>query len=210
MVTEILIHMEGCGREKGLQPNLREALDAFLREPKGRALERHIKWRTNPCDGRQQAHDDFVGAVARKPGVLHVLLVDSEDHPGGQPAWLHLRDRAGDPMPGLTKDVADQCHLMVCCMESWLVADPDAIEAWYHDPEFHRGQLPRRPDVELIPREDVLRGLEAATRDTRKKGPYHKTRHGPALLTAIDPAKVQAAATHCKRLFDFLLAAINE
>lgn len=209
MVGRILIHLEGSAGGKQ-QPTLQEAMDDFLEEPKQAAGDRRIKWNVNPCNGRQQAYDDFLTAVQQGGDTLNILLVDSEDPPGDRAAWLHLRDRAGDPMPLLTKDLADQCHLMVRCMESWFLADKQRVRKWYADGQrFHENRLPQNPQVEFISKEDVLEGLAAATRDT-KKGPYHKTRHGPALLMAIDPAKVRHAAPHCQCLFDFLLTKINE
>ena len=47
---------------------------------------------------------------------------------------------------------------------------------------------------------DVVRALENATRNTRTKGHYDKTRHGFELLASIDPAKVRQRSKHADRL----------
>ncbi|MCP5117168.1 MAG: DUF4276 family protein [bacterium] len=59
--------------------------------------------------------------------------------------------------------------------------------------------------VEQIPKRDVLDSLHDATRKT-KKGSYHKTKHAPTLLAAINPERVRAAAPNCDRLFESMTA----
>ena len=50
----------------------------------------------------------------------------------------------------------------------------------------------------------LIDGLKAATKDT-PKGPYHKTRHAPALLQSIQPALVRKAVPNCEPLFTLVL-----
>ena len=61
-------------------------------------------------------------------------------------------------------------------------------------------RLPANPKVEEIHKSDIAKGLRDATRHTNK-GPYHKTKHAPAILARIDTAKVREAAPSCDRLF---------
>ena len=93
----------------------------------------------------------------------------------------------------------DQCQLMVQLMESWLVADRDALRAFY-GPGLNENPLPGLADVELIDKADVLGALEDATRRTQK-GRYHKIRHGAKLMGRVDVDRVRRAARHCDRLF---------
>jgi hypothetical protein len=92
---------------------------------------------------------------------------------------------------------------MVQCTESWFLADRQAL-ATYYGQGFVENALRRNPDVEAIAKADVLASLQAATRRTRTKGPYHKTRHGFALLSMIDPGRVSQASRHADRLFNLI------
>ena len=94
-------------------------------------------------------------------------------------------------------------HLMVQCMESWFLADMDALAAFFGD-GFNSGALPRRPDVENVSKRDLERGLRRATRPS-SKGEYHKGRHSFEILAELDPGRVIAASPHAKRLIDTFL-----
>ena len=87
-------------------------------------------------------------------------------------------------------------------MESWFLADKDAL-AGYYGQRFLRNSLPNRPNVEDIPKTDVMAGLEHASQQCQK-GKYHKTRHGFAILALINPALVECASLHAKSFHDFL------
>jgi hypothetical protein len=53
-----------------------------------------------------------------------------------------------------------------------------------------------------------MQGIEHATRDSAK-GPYHKTRHGFAILEILDPAKVRDGSVHARAFLDFLSAQLS-
>ena len=88
-------------------------------------------------------------------------------------------------------------------MESWFHADKDALEGYYKG-GFRKDALKANPNVKEIPKQDLIEGLRAATKDTTKEK-YHKTRHAPALLQAIKPALARKAAPNCERLFKAVL-----
>ena len=98
---------------------------------------------------------------------------------------------------------------MVEMMESWFHADKDALAKFYGD-GFTRNSLKKNPKVEQIPKADLISGLKAATKRAAG-GDYfdNKTLHGPKLLAAIDPGKVQQAAPNCRRLFEAVLAKLQ-
>ncbi len=50
---------------------------------------------------------------------------------------------------------------------------------------FREDALSGNPDIEAVPKQDVIDRLHNATRGTIK-GPYHKTRHGFEILERID------------------------
>lgn len=123
-----------------------------------------------------------------------ILLVDSEtgvtsapkQHLATEPAWL---------LPGVPDD---DIHLMVQVMETWIVADPNALQAFYGQ-GFNLNALPNHADLEQVPKVDVAHALENATKQTRK-GRYHKIRHA-SVLGRIGPEQVRARCKHCDRLF---------
>lgn len=95
---------------------------------------------------------------------------------------------------------AECIHLMVQCMEAWIVADPEALAAFY-DQYFKANALPARQNLEEEPKQDLYDKLDKATADKRLiKGRYGKIRHASELLKRIDPAKV---AMRCPRFATF-------
>lgn len=77
-------------------------------------------------------------------------------------------------------------------------ADKEALESFYGA-------------VKPIPKTDLESGLREATKNTRKGNYYdHKTTHGPKLLAAIDPDRVQDVAPHCRELFDAIFGRLAE
>ena len=97
---------------------------------------------------------------------------------------------------------------MVQLMEAWFLADPEALARYYRE-GFLSNALKKNPKVEEIPKTDVLDCLKQATRHTQKEK-YNKTAHAPDILGMLDSEKVRKAAPNCNRLFQELLAKINE
>jgi hypothetical protein len=85
-------------------------------------------------------------------------------------------------------------------METWILADPDAV-AKYYGKDFRASALPpASSNLETVRKETVEQSLNNATRDTQK-GRYEKIRHASELLARIDPGKVRAQCARCDRLF---------
>ena len=150
---------------------------------------------------------DFMIALRKHPDSLNLLLLDCEG--SAESCSLASLERRADwrPLQGAQVRQA-QVFWMVQIMESWFLADREALAAYYGN-GFRATSLPGNPRVEEIPKADVLRGLREASRDTQK-GQYHKTKHAPVLLKQIDPRKVQAAAPNCRRLFDELQTCLTD
>jgi len=141
----------------------------------------------------------FVSAAKDHADALNLLLVDSEAPIAvGKTPKQHLVAREGSTWPCPGDD--GQYHLMVQTMEAWFMADQDAV-AKYFGQGFSANSLPKNPDVEQIPKQDLEPSLKAAAKATKKKT-YKKIRDGAKLLKAIDPSRVRQAAPHCKRLFE--------
>ena len=201
-MTGIRIYMEGGGDNNNTRSVLRQGMDAFLGELKARAGERSLGWRLACCGGRQKTYKTFINDVKRpKAGEIYILLVDSEDPVTAATPFEHLRNRPGDgwDFAGVPEN---RVHLMVETMETWIVADPDALAKWY-GPGFRENSLPRTRDLEKVRKADIAGALDRATGSTTK-GRYHKILHANKLLARIDPTKVRARCRHCARLFDTL------
>src|SRR5690606_32766213 len=150
------------------------------------------KPRVSPEGSRREAYDAFCAALGRAgPEDQIWLLVDSEAPVSVEDPWDHVKQREGDGWAKPSGATANHLHLMVEFMETWFLADPDALEA-YFGKGFRRAALPKRSDIESICKADVSACLRAATKDT-KSGPYGKGKHSFALLARLDAAKLERA-----------------
>ncbi|MET0400136.1 MAG: DUF4276 family protein [Longimicrobiaceae bacterium] len=205
MIQEIRIYVEGGGSDTNTKARFRQSMGRFLDELRQKARERRIGWQVIACGSRSDAFRDFRNAHISHPNAMNFLLVDSEG-PVHMGVRDHLYNRAGDGWDlGDYED--DQLHMMIQMMESWFLADREALQQYY-GAGFKIGALPNNPHVEQIPKQDVQRSLRQATRETTKRE-YHKTRHGPDLLERISPSKVRDAAPACERLFITLKRSIS-
>ena len=79
----------------------------------------------------------------------------------------------------------EQIHLMVQCMEAWFLADIPAVLQYYAH-EFDEFALRGNPNIEAIPKRDVMDRLHNATRTT-SKGPFIRPGTGSRSLAASTP-----------------------
>ena len=198
----IKVFVEGGGETKALRTKCRRGFSNFFRKA---GLEGRMP-SVVASGSRRDAFNDFRAAVrGAKKNDFIMLLVDSEG-PVTTGSWQHLKTRDNWDQPSDATD--DQVHLMVQCMEAWFLADKGCLVAYYGN-DFNRKVLPARPDIEKIPKNDVLNGLKNATRSGVSKGEYGKGQHSFDILAQIDPDKVVAASSHAKRLVDTLKAKIG-
>ena len=191
----VKIYMEGGGDSNREKKPLREGMNGFLRKFRKKAADRRWRWQVVPCGSRRRTYEMFRDAHDRaKKGETVILLVDAEAPVTAPTSIEHLRTQPGSwNFPGVSeRDV----HLMVQVMETWIVADPTALAAYYGQ-GFRASALPSRPNLEEEDKADILSALERATQNISKatqstsKGPYHKIRHAADLLKKISPTKVQ-------------------
>lgn len=207
------IYVEGGGDAGSLRTECREAFAGFLK----RAGMAGKMPRIVACGSRADAFNSFCTAI--RNGEKAMLLVDSEapvignaqlgdsskrgDRDKWQP-WLHLSQRQGDgwEMPEGSDDL--QCHLMVQCMEHWLLADRDALKAFFGQ-DFKENCLPKVVNsIEQISKSDVYQALGKATGNCKTKGAYNKGKHSFKLLCLIDPQKVLDASPWATRFVETL------
>jgi len=195
------LYVEGGGDSNALRTRCREGFSMFLEKA---GLEGRMP-RIVACGTRGKAYDHFCTALRQRgSGEFVVLLVDSEEPvPPGAGPWKLLSGRTGDKWDKPAGAADDDVHLMVQCMEAWFLADKDAL-ARYYGQEFTAAALPANPNPEQIPKDDVLRGLENATRHTQK-GKYSHGTPSFQILALIDPSKVENASPHASRFLDHLL-----
>ena len=207
-MTQIAFYVEGGGDTAHQKAELRQGFDGLLASAKSRATAKRLRWKLACAGGRREAYEAFINAVRTNRDAINVLLVDSEDPVVpeiGDPARdaaarvAHLRHRDGWD---LSATRAERVHLMVRCMEAWIVADPDALAAYYGQ-GFSPNVLPARPNLEEEPKPDVNDKLARATRDTQK-GEYGKIKHASHLLQRIDPARVTRRCSRFATLMRWL------
>lgn len=199
---KICVYVEGGGkghRGRQLRTGFRK-----LFEEQSRQAPRKLQFITS--GSRESTFEDFCTALRTSPSDFNVLLVDSEGPVGSRPPWTHPHVQDSWAKPQGVDD--SQCHLMVQAMEAWILADRQALKDFYGN-GFNENALPNHPNVEDIPKEQLMSALRRATRNVEKKGEYHKTRHAPLLLQKIRLAAIRQRAPSCDRFAQVVEAKIK-
>jgi Domain of unknown function (DUF4276) len=192
MVTELRVYFEGDAR-------LRPGFHSFLGEIVDAA--RNQKWRLDLIATDGTPVQDFRDALKTHKNAWNILLLDSDMPLNGSRVDL-CRSKSLEPSHEAL------VFWMVQIMESWFLADISALKNFYGN-GLQEEVLKGNPNVEEIPKEDVLSRLKRATKST-KPGEYHKTKHAPALLERIDVSLVKAAAPDCERMFRIILGKLAD
>ena len=150
---------------------------------------------------REATWDRFLRATQEPiAGELPILVVDSESSvAANRTSWHHLEAQDSWQKPQNTSD--DQAFLMVQLMETWFLADLEALRAFF-GPKFSDSHLKGLKLPESVEKARVLDGLERATRNCSTR--FKKGTVAFELLFRIDPKKIEAACPHAKRLLDRL------
>lgn len=209
-MKSIAIYVEGGGDTADQKSQIRQGFDVLLQDQKSKAREKGLAWKLVPCGSRNEAFETFKNAINTAPDVLNVLLVDSES-PVINQADSHSEDatfRATHLSQREPWDIQavnpEAVHLMVQCMETWIVADPDALTSFYGQ-HFNANVLPKRQNLEEESKKDVYQKLESATSHrSLLKGTYGKIKHASQLLQRISPAKVKARCARFGYFQDYL------
>ena len=174
------------------------------------------------CGGRGTARKKFQSEVkANLPNQICALLVDAEapfvvreGMNDSESRKFHLSHRTGDEwdMKGVDSNVV---HLMIQCMETWIIADPIALANFYGQ-GFPPDSLPMRQNLEYEPKESVAQHLDLAINRTKKamsnpkKRGYKKVDHGSKLLAKIDPQKVATRCPHFAIFVEWLESHVSD
>jgi hypothetical protein len=215
----IAIYVEGGGSGPNTstqQAELRTGFDGLLSAQKEAARAKRLGWKLVPCGGRDQTYDMFRNSVAQTDDeTLVILLVDSEgpvsrSSSDGEDARLRVeyllrREKKWD-LQGVRPT---HVHLMVQCMEAWIVADQEVLASFYGQ-GFNAKSLPSRQILEDEPKDELQAKLRDATRRSRHKGEYAKIKHASKLLQQVDPARVVKRCPRFGFLTQFLMKSISE
>lgn len=197
---DIKLYVEGGGKgsHKRATIKLQQGFDSFFSELKEAARAKKISFKIIPAGNTQSTYDDFIFSVKNSAQSFDMLLVDSDEAVAeSESARAFLQRKYKKWQLKNIKD--EQCHLMVQIMESWFLADVDAVKTFYGK-EFKETAIPKNDNVETIAKDAVEKSLNAATAKTQK-AEYHKIEHGAKILEIINPQKVRKAAPHCEKLF---------
>ena len=183
-MNKVTIYIEGGGDSNELRILCRRGFRKLLENcgfkgnmPKLRA-----------CGGRNSVFDDFEIAHAKKSDSDYVaMLIDSEDPLKDLDAWEHLEKRDGWNKPSDSED--DQVLFMTTCMETWIVADRDALVRHYGS-EFQESALPPLVNLESRHRHDIQNDLFHATRNCSNA--YKKGKRSFNVLEKLSPHELES------------------
>ncbi len=196
---KVRLYIEGGGDRPSDKSKCREGFRKLLE----RAGFQNRMPSTRACGSRNAAYDDFKTALrTAAAGDYPVLLVDSEA-PVNLPRspWHHLQSRDGWERPAGADD--DQAQLMVQCMETWCLADRNALREFFGS-RLRENALPSLDNLETRAKETVQEALANATRDCGQHRGYEKGRRSFELLGQRDPAELKTHLPHFVRLCQML------
>jgi uncharacterized protein DUF4276 len=191
------IFLEGGGDSKELHIRCREGFRQLLEKSglKGRMP------RLTACGGRTAAFDDFRTGHATKGDADYVaMLIDSEEPLEELDAvWQHLKRRDGWEAP---PDAADeQVLFMTTCMETWIVADQNALSDHYGS-RLQNSALPTLNDLESRSRQEVQQKLTHATRNCSNA--YAKGKRSFVVLGKLSPTTLKEHLPSFRRVVRIL------
>ena len=192
------LYIEGGGEGRELGARFREGWNAFFKSAGLASKTKIVRG-----GGRDKTFDLFVTAIENnRPNVVPILLVDSEDPvAAGHTVWQHLSTRKDDGWRQPPNADDDQAFLMVQAMETWFLADRDALRK-YFGARFKQNALKKWPNLEVVSKRTVLGALKRATAKCTKH--YAKGKVSFELLAHIDPALVATACPHAEALLNRL------
>jgi hypothetical protein len=192
------IYVEGGGDSKELHSRCREGFRKLIEKCRFQGRMPKII----ACGGREKTFDMFQTAHSNREGYA-ILLVDSEDPvlgidstPNSSIGWdhLHNRDRWSRPIDANN----NQAQMMTTCMESWIMADHDALKKFYGSRLRDSALFPIY-DLERRLRHDVQECLIHATADCGNGRSYKKGEHSFKLLASLDPEVLSRHLPHFQR-----------
>ena len=150
---------------------------------------------------RNETFEQFKTAVQRASAdELPLMLVDSEGPVAAvHTPWQHLQTNDGWIRPPSADD--QQAFLMIQAMETWLLADRNALQDYFGQ-GFSMSRLPQRDNLESIPKDSLEPSLQRASANCRKQ--FSKGAISFELLGKVDANTVAQECSRAKSLLDYL------
>ncbi len=189
----VRLYIEGGGDNRRLGAQFREGWTKFFEAAGlGGRMPKVVRG-----GSRTQTFDRFErDARERSTDAVPLLLVDSERRvEAGHSVWQHLRASDGWNKPVGAGE--DDAFLMVQIMETWFLADRDALRRYFGS-RFTEHALGQWAKLEEVPKATMLDALHKATEGCPNR--YAKGRVSFELLAHVDPARVEASCPHGKAL----------
>lgn len=179
------IYLEGGGDTRLLKTACREGFAKLLQKAGFRDRMPQLV----ACGSRSDAFEGFrIAHASSGTGRFVAMLVDSEDPMIDVNAtWAHVARRDGWQQPAGASD--DQVLLMTICMETWIVADREALSSHY-GASLQDSALPPLAELENRNRSAIQQSLTHATRNCSNcyvKGPRSYEVLGKLSPTALSP-----------------------
>jgi hypothetical protein len=191
------IYVEGGGEGKDLKSKCREGFQKFIQASGN--FEGRMP-RIVACGGRNEAFNDFSTAHKSAGNEFVALLVDSEDAVRNiEEPWQHLKQR--DDWERLAGATDEQALLMTTSMETWIIADRDALHK-YFGAELQETALPPLNNLEGRSRKDIFNQLVHATRNC--KNAYQKGERSFDILGKINPSVIKVHLPSLARVITIL------
>lgn len=175
------LYVEGGGDSNDLKTECRKGFSEFLRKS---GLAGQMP-RIIACGSRGDAYKSFCISIEKNEEAF--LLVDSEcpvaQENQGKP-WQHLAQREGDKWEKPDRVTDEQCHLMVECMEAWLITDRATLSKFFAKDFDVKALPPEERSIESISKQDLYNSLKQATRKCSSS--YNKGSNSFKLLALID------------------------
>ena len=175
-MVSVKIFVEGGGEGKDLKSRCREGFSKLIKKMgfAGRMP------RIVACGGRQSAYDMFnIAMTSAGYDEYPILLVDSEDPISSNLPWEHLYLRDSWDRPAGASD--DQAQMMATCMETWIMADHEALQKVFGSCLRREALLPAN-NLEERSRQELLAALKSATNNCGKNKGYDKGERSFQLL----------------------------
>ena len=203
---KVALYVEGGGHRTVLKSQLRKGFqDLLVKAGFAGRLPKVVA-----CGPRDRAYRNFRTALREGDGYP-ILLVDSEaivqtqhQPPSSSGAWQHLAANDKWTRPRQVSD--DQAQLMATCMETWLIADHNAISKCFSGLNPNRLLAPH--GLEKRPKEEVIQALKSATASS-SKGRYKKGRDSFVLLGLVDPNQLESSLPHFRRFIETMNARLK-
>jgi hypothetical protein len=142
------------------------------------------------CGGRQAVYDRFVIEHSSRAASYVAMWIDSEEPMSNiELTWTHLENVSTVPKWRAPCGAADdQILFMTTCMESWIVADRDALREHFGN-ELQESALPANLDLENRARHEVQDKLYHATRNC--SNPFRKGERSFEIFGLLSPTTLK-------------------